>query len=351
MIYVRGQDKPLFEESVLQAVSEGATPKLEVLQILHRFPWDAALAIDADLLSRAVVKVETCVIVGGHCRQQEAIFTAISQSQDLVLKRLETTHVEAGSPAVIAAAAPKLEGLSRDCSTAAQVEEVLTKLATTEDSKLRDLWFGEPHGEVFDISHLSPEVLTRALHNIDLDMFGLFEFKFSSEQLNLLLSKIRDSDLKLTDLRLDGENSLSQVSPQLVASAFSRLESVELQAGNEVSVEQLSAIFTMLASQELGGSKLKSLSIQYILELSLISPDVLVDAIRRLEQFEILYSDVTSEQINAILTAITERREGMLKNIRIYIVGGTVSQTLLQSAKQVKDILDIDFGLGEVEYV
>ena len=41
----------------------------------------------------------------------------------------------------------------------------------------------------------------------------------------------------------------------------------------------------------------------------------------------------------------------MLKNIRIYIVGGTVSQTLLQSAKQVKDILDIDFGLGEVEYV
>ena len=354
VFYAGGQDKPLFE-SVLQAISEGSTPKLEELRISLRginLPWDAALDIDAGLLSRAVVKVETCVIVGGHSRQQEAIFTAISQSQDLVLKRLDASHVGAGSPVVIAAAALKLEGLSLDWSTAAQVEEVLTRLGNTEGSKLRELWFGGSasrwFGEEFDISHLSPEVLVRALLNIDLDEFGLDNFKFSSEQLNLLLSKIRDSDLKLTHLRLDGDNNLSQVPPQLMASAFSRLESVDLGYHNEVSVEQFSAIFMMLASQELGGSKLRSLTIQDIMALQSISPEVLVDAIRRLNKFEVQWSIVTAEQINAILTAVTERREGMLKNIKILIskddiVGGTVSQSLLQSAKQVNDILEIEF--------
>ena len=56
---------------------------------------------------------------------------------------------------------------------------------------------------------------------------------------------------------------------------------------------------------------------------------------------------VTADQINAILTAVTERREGMLKKIFIRIynedIEGDLSQTLLESAKQVKDLLDFEF--------
>ena len=341
-------NKPLVE-SVLQAITEGATPRLKVLLIRLRLnigsygTSDNAVDIDAGLLSRAVVKVEWCWIHGGNLSQMEAVFSAIIQSQDLSLKHLKHDPAVQGlSPDVMAAAAVKLEGLSLSQSTEAQVVEVLTRLGTTPDSKTAILELGTE----FNISSISPDILIRALLKLDLDILGFSSFEFSHEQLHQLFTKIRDSELKLTHLCLELENSLSQVPPQLVASALSRLESVKLHADNGVSVEQFSAIFNMLASQELDGSKLKSLNIEE-LELSTISPEVLVEGIRRLEEFELLYSTVTAEQINAILTAVTEGRQGMLKTIKIEIsnedILGTVSQTLLERAKQVKDLLEIEF--------
>ena len=344
-------------ESLLQAITEGATPRLRVLEITLRVkngPLDDAVDIDAGLLSRAVAKVEWCWIHGGNLSQMEAVFSAIIQSQDLALKHLRhEPAVQDLSPDVMAAAAVKLEGLALCHSTEAQVAEVLTRLGTTQDSKLRVLKLGSnvdylELGFEFDISHLSPDILIRSLLKLDLDILGLNRFKFSAEQIFQLFTNIRDSNLKLTHLCLELENSLSQVPPQLVASAFSRLESVELHADNGVSAEQFSAIFNMLASQELDGSKLKYLDIQFIAEeFSTISPGVLVEGIRRLEEFELFYSILTSEQINAILTAVTEGRQGMLKTIKIKMLNedilGTVSQTLLESAKQVKGVLEIEF--------
>ena len=234
--------------------------------------------------------------------------------------------------------------------------ERLPLVANTEDSKLKVFEFDWLDGdEQFDISHLSLEILTRALLKLDLDKFDLYMLKFSPEQIISLFIKIRDSNLKITRLSLNYEQDLSQVPPQLMASAFSRLESVELNSAESVgliSAEQLSAIFTMLLSQELAGSKLKSLNFFYFEEgLSTISPDVLVEGIRRLEKFELLYhySALTAEQINAILSAVTEGRQGMLKTIKIKMLNEdilgleTVSQTLLESAKQVKDLLEIEF--------
>ena len=365
-ILINEEDKPLVE-SLLQAITEGATPKLKVLLITLRVnngPLDLAVDIDSGLLSRAVVKVNfICWIQGGHRTQMEAVFTAIIQSQDLALKTLVrtslpyTSAIQEVSPDVMAAAVVKLKGFVQDRSTEDQVVEVLTRLGTTPDSKLRDLKlnFLQPNfstGPEFNISQISPEILTKALLSIDLDYLGLDNFKFSAEQLIQLLAKIRDSELKLTHLCLEGDNSLSQVPPQLVASAFSRLESVVLNSAESVdliSAEQLSAIFTMLLSQELAGSKLKSLDILFIEEeLSTISPDVLVEGIRRLETFELHYSTVTAEQINAILSAVTEGRQGMLKTIKIVIsnedILGTVSQTLLESAQQMKDLLEIELN-------
>ena len=160
---------------------------------------------------------------------------------------------------------------------------------------------------------------------------------------------IRDSQLKMTQFSVNDEQDLSHVPPQLMASAFSRLETVHLVDSNHVSAEQFAAIFSMLASQELGGSKLNNLGIYGYddLDLSIISPEVLVEAIRRLEKFSLASVALNADQINAILTAVTERRLGLLKSIKIEIynedIVGTVSQTLLESAKQVKDLLDIRF--------
>ena len=343
------EDKPLVE-SVLQAISEGATPKLEFLDINLSLYY--ALDIDAGLLSRAVIKVNGgCGIVDGHSGQLEAIFSAIIQRQDVALKGLvvHSNAVKSVSPGIIASAAVKLESLYLH-SNQAQVEEVLIRLAAAEDSNLRELHLGRRDllDQKFDISHLSPEILIRALLQLDLDILELSSFNFSTEQVYHLLSKIRDSDLQLAHFSLSGNDVFSQVPPQLMASAFSNLEAVVLYDWNVVSSEQLLAIFNMLAGQELGGSKLKSLGIIIIDEMSTIPPEVLVEAIRRLEEIRLFRLSLTADQINAILAAVTEGREGMLKfskmNISISADSvGTVSQTLLERAEQVNNLLEIEF--------
>ena len=111
------------------------------------------------------------------------------------------------------------------------------------------------------------------------------------------------------------------------------------------------------------GSKLKRLSLEKFNKVDLLQIGVLCPELEylrlscvgsfvavfdfsrvlftRLEEFELLYSTLTAEQINAILSAITEGRQGMLKTIKIKMLNedilglGTVSQTLLESAKQV----------------
>lgn len=353
-IVIAELDKPLVE-SVLQAITDGATPRLEELHITLRVDnghWDNAVDIDPDLLSQAATKVETCTIASGYHRQLETILIAIIQSQELPLKRLNLQYPpdDPVSPYVLAAAAVKLEGLFLGCCTPTQAEELLLRLAKTEDSKLIlfeiNSWDGETNESgQFDISHLSPEILSRALVKLDLDTLNLSNrsllawFKFSPEQINSLFIKIRDSHLNMTEFCCD----LSQVPPQLMASAFSRLKSVELFADNHVSTQQLAAIFTMLASQEIGGSKLKTLGIYGDFDLASISQEVLVEATRRLENLYLDGVALNADQINAILTAVTEKKVGMLKfiNIEIYIedIVGTVS--LLENAKQVKDLLDI----------
>ena len=93
-------------------------------------------------------------------------------------------------------------------------------------------------------------------------------------------------------------------------------------------------------------------------ELSFISPEILVDAMMRLEEFILNYPVLTADQINAILAAVTEGRDGMLKTIKIKMlyqhILGIMSQTLLESAKKVKHlevelIFESDYSYSDSE--
>ena len=107
---------------------------------------------------------------------------------------------------------------------------------------------------------------------------------------------------------------------------------------------QLEAIFTMLASQQPGGSKLKVLSFGWI-DLSGISPEILLRGIRSLEEFKLLRPTLTAEQVNAILCLVTEGRRGRINKIVITKpdILGTICPDLLQAANQV-DLLEMDLG-------
>ena len=156
------------------------------------------------------------------------------------------------------------------------------------------------------------------LENIDqLLRYG----ELSPEQIAALFIKIRDTeDLRVTQLSLD-EVDISQV-PQDV-------------------LTQLVAIFTRLANQP-GDSILKKLEFGRV-DLTSVSPVILVGGIQRLEEMGFFWSDMRAAQVNAILSMVSEGRQGRLKTIKIKkSVTGTISEDLLQSAREVgAQLLDI----------
>ena len=104
----------------------------------------------------------------------------------------------------------------------------------------------------------------------------------------------------------------------------------------------------MLVGQQLGGPKLEELEIGEA-DLSVLSSELLLGAIRRLEVIVFRGTTFTEEQLNAILRMVSEGRQGNLQYIRIIRpdVQGTVSQELLQAAGQVEYLLEIEFDEDE----
>ena len=158
-----------------------------------------------------------------------------------------------------------------------------------------------------------------------------------------LFSRIRESpDLRLTELSIDWDVSL--VPPELFAGALSRLESVEFWSVSRVTPSQLESLHMLMISQqeEAGESKLKQLKFCGI-DLTSVSPEVLVGAIQSLEKVEFWRGKMTMDQINAILTMLKGNQQGRLKYVVIYrpsILGGSVSPALLQQelARVLSDV-------------
>ena len=274
-------------ESVLRAVIEGTTSQLKTLHV--RFVLDFT---DAALLSQAALKVEKLSVTatGFKASQVQAVLTAVSQSEDIALKDLrldddpddpDFIDLRGVSPDILGRAAIKLQSLVGDLLlSSAQLEEILTRLATTGESQLRELdvaFTGDT-----DLTHMDPEILTGALVKLKTTSRILHHVLLSSEQVTHLFTKIKNTeDLRLTKVELGWLSPVSQVPPAVLTGAISRLEEVEI-TGSDLTPVQLEAIFTMLASQQPGGSRLKKLRFGGG-DLSGISPEILLGAIRTLE--------------------------------------------------------------------
>lgn len=266
-------------EAVLQAVIEG---KVESFGIhLSRVP----ATIDRTLLSAAVVKVRNCQIGG---------FNAV------------------------------------------QLEEILTALANTEDAKLRRL---EIIGfTTTDLTHIPPEILSQAMGKLEnLDEI-LLRVRPSPQQVAHLFTKIRDTEeLKFSEMWLDDTNDISQVPPAVFGEVITRLEDVTVYGSAQLSPDQLSAIFTELAGQQHGDFKLKGLWFRMV-DMTAVTPENLVAGIQKLEKISFVMDVLMmADQINAILSMVSEGHHGRLNYICIQFpdVIGTISPVLLQSAKEV----------------
>ena len=290
-------------ESVLALGAEGHLEEL----VLHGIPTTT----DVALLSQTVSKLFSFKIAGVQSRQLEAILGALIEGPDISLRTLHLHEEPQVSGDILARAALKLNTLVLEAPTSAQIGEILTMLASSEDSKLRVLDL--PHyGDPRDISYLSPETVAEAL--VKLEIANIFEEAILSPgQMNSLMTKIKDTeDLRLTKLDLwNAEHAdISQVAPDVLAGAVSRLESVDI----NVTPPQTQSIFSRL---QLGGSKLKCLTLYGEVDLSAVTTEVLLRVLRMLESVELVGPAFTTAQVAAIITMLSEESHGKLKKLHI----------------------------------
>ena len=266
----------------------------------------------------------------------ESLLQVVSEGKAPKLKKitvsLATASLSQLSPEILAGAAVKLERFSARLSSV-QNEAILTRSATTQDSRLREL----SCYQMAEMPGMDPEILSQALVKLEIVGYRGFLVKLSPDQVLALFSRIRESpDLRLTELEIYLD--VSMVPPELFAGALSRLETVRFRPWSRVTPSQLESLFMLMISnqqEEAGESKLKQLKFCGI-DLTSVPPEVLVGAIQSLEKVEFWPGKMTMDQINAILTMLKGNQQGKLKYVvidRPSILGGSVSPTLLRQAR------------------
>ena len=157
----------ILEESLLQVVGQGKTPRLKKMTLdLYQDLYH----IDPTLVSRAALTVQEFVIIGGLSAQLQAILTGIQDCTNAGLKSLtvESDSLDLVSWDVLAGAAVKLERLEvRSKLSSVHVEAILVRVAATQDSRLRRFWYGSLLSDLSDLSGLDPEVVAQALVKLE----------------------------------------------------------------------------------------------------------------------------------------------------------------------------------------
>ena len=270
----------------------------------------------------------------------ESILQVVSEGKTLQLKKIIVSSPSGPlaqlSPDIFAGAAVKVERLKLlSMPSSVQLEAILSRLAGSQDSKLRKLsCYGWSRA---DISGMDPEILSQALVKLKtVDDLFLFVHLSPGQYLSLFSQISEAPNLRLARLQLYWDVSL--VPPEVFAGALSRLERVVFRPWTGVTPSQLDSLFLMLSSHqvEAGGSTLTLKRLKfYFNDLASVSPEVLVGAIQRLERVAFYGSSsrMAVEQMTAILTMLKSNQQGRLTVVEIYMSGGSVSSSLLQQAR------------------
>ena len=318
-------------KSVLVAVREAQLERLDIQLKFIPYYIDAAL-------SRAVTRAQVCNIYEGKARQLEAILRGVSVVPSLILKTLNLRgqswsfqKTDKVSPDVMARAAVKLNSFSTQFSSEAQVKEIITRLASSEDNKLRML----NCGGLIDFSQLSPETVAEAL--VKLETTGSIIPYWTPNQVTHLFNNIKDTEeLRLTELLINHVD-VSHVASDVLAEAVLRLESVKIR----VKPAQIQSLVTRLHHG--GGSRLKKLHLEFV-DLSAVTTSNLIGAIRMVECVEFHLATFTLEQVSAIGGMVSEGSQGMLERLAIYYTwweNDDMIDLLQDVAAKPNDILDI----------
>ena len=141
---------------------------------------------------------------------------------------------------------------------------------------------------------------------------------------DVLEAALRHPGLRTVDLSL---TDLSSVGPDLPASLALRLEDLDMW-NTELTTSQLEAVLTAATTS----STLRKLNLGNN-NLSLVEPGLLARAVNRLEEVDIRHTLLTKEQVEAILSHSLVQTS--LKTLVLGRVSGRVEQDLVVRAQNV----------------
>ena len=273
------------------------------------------------------------------CGQLEAILGAVSQGSDIALETLRLVgglglELAQVSPDILAGAAVKLTRLALRYPTSSQVGEILTRVASSQDNKLRVflICVGAP-----DISELEPKIVAGALLKLENTGHLLHMLRLSPGQINHLFTQMKDTEvLPFTRLDLNfGIPYISEISPEAVAGALAKLEEVYFV---RASPAHLQAILSRI---QLGGTKLRLLKFR-VANMSAVTSELLLGALRMVRTVWLSRATFTTEQVTSVLSMLNEGSQGKLKKLKIFGPDITAEACNLLKAGDKNNILEID---------
>jgi len=181
--------------------------------------------------------------------------------------------------------------------TTLQIESILTSIRDA-DIKLKSL-----HLRCNDLSEIDPNLMAEAVSKLETVSIVL-----TKEQAETVLTAVRDNDTRLKCLHLESTD-LSRVDANLMASALSKLETAYI---NDTELTKKQAE-TVLAVFRDGNPQIKVLHMEDS-DLSDVNPDLLGEAVAKLDTLEICGCDLTTEQAETILFSI-RNGENKLKSL------------------------------------
>ena len=232
----------------------------------------------------------------------EPILTAISQGY-FSLKKLHIQNINLSTlePSLLAGVARRLEEVWMDGTqlTSEQAAMVMTALCV-KNSRLKMLDIS-----CNDLSEVEPSLLARAVNG--LEEVDLNDTKLTVEAVEEIISGVDQADTKLKKLNMSnavdgvlGDKALFTQTPDLLAKALNKLEEVEI-AYNNLTSKQIEAILSSICQKK---SNMKKLNMSCN-KLSSLDPFLLATAVSRLEEVKMDGAGLTTKQAAGIMFAIS----------------------------------------------
>ena len=218
-------------DSLFTAIHQSGDLKLKILDLGNRDYSE----VPSEILASALVRLEdTNILYELSENQVECLFNIMANSeimniQELLPSKLNTSKV---SPEVFAAALVRVKRVTdpTDFTTQEKIGAFLSKIASLDNMNLKRLTF-HVHGSHFyllDLSSVSPAIVSEAFVKLErLDLYKILQPNLYYKEILTMVGHCEK--LKLKVLHIGEDNNLSLVSPEVLVQAFSRLEHVFLE--------------------------------------------------------------------------------------------------------------------------